>query len=348
MTYATNGQLPKDIYGSPAAGVYVPGVGTVAAAGSSLSTDSTGQPSAALLVQQNATQSVNATLQNAAAANGTGTAMALLGMASVIFTMTMAGFTGTVNFECTEDNVNYDPLQVQQEGTNLITTSVTGSTTTAIHLYEASVAGLQSVRARVSGFGAGTVTVTAHAIPTTDAPRAINAVNTDGQRATYSAGKQGLVVAASATDIATLTGSATKTIRVTHLEVSGIATTILETSVQVFVRTTADTAGASTAPTVVPHDQNSPAATAAMAVYTANPTVNDGTARLIRSQKVLFNIAAPAAGSESTRLVLDYGNRPSQALVLRGVAQQLAVNLAGVTVAGPSIDVSFEWTEDNS
>lgn len=128
-----------------------------------------------LYVATQQTGSVNGTLQNAAGANGNGTALALLGNASVILTVTMAGFTGTVNFEVSEDNSNWSPLQVQQEGTNTIVTTTTGATSTSVTLYEGSVAGLQSLRARVSGFSAGTVTVTAHAIPTTDAPRAINA-----------------------------------------------------------------------------------------------------------------------------------------------------------------------------
>jgi hypothetical protein len=170
----------------------------------------------------------------------------------------------------------------------------------------------------------------------------------DPNRISYSATKQGLAVAASATDIATLTGSATKMVRVTHVEYSGLATTILNTSVELIVRTTADTGGTSTAPAAIPHDQNNatPGATAVVAVYTANPTVNDGTARPIRSQKALHNLAAPAAGSESTRVVWDFMNRPSQAIILRGVAQQLAINLNGVTVAGGAADVTFEWTEE--
>lgn len=168
----------------------------------------------------------------------------------------------------------------------------------------------------------------------------------DGYKASYSAAVQGLASAASATDIFTLTGSATKTVRITHLEVSGIATTILDTSVEAIVRTTADTGGTGVAVTAVAHDQNSPAATAVVTKYTANPTINDGTPKPIRSEKVLFNLAAPTAGSESGRLMLDFGTRPSQAIVLRGVVQQLAINLNGVTIAGPSIDISVEWTEE--
>lgn len=170
----------------------------------------------------------------------------------------------------------------------------------------------------------------------------------DPNRSTYSSAKQGLVVAAAATDFAVLTGSATKVIRVIHVEVSGIQASAgnVETSIQAFVRTTADTAGTATTPPVVAHDQNAAAGTAVFNVYTANPTVNDATARLIRSQKVLLNLAVPAAGSESTRFVLDFMNRPSQAIVLRGVAQQFALNLAGVTLTSPSVDVSIEWSEE--
>ena len=194
-----------------------------------------------------------------------------------------------------------------------------------------------------------TVPQTAPAVndPVTQTPYApLLDVPVDGYKASYSAAINGLVTVASATDIFTLTGSATKTIRILHVEVSGIATTAIDTTVRTLVRTTADTGGTSTAPVAVPHDQTNAAATAAVAAYTANPTVNDGTNRIIRAEKVLFNLVAPAAGSESGRLMLDFGVRPSQAIVLRGVAQQFAINLAGVTIAGPSVDISIEWTEE--
>lgn len=174
------------------------------------------------------------------------------------------------------------------------------------------------------------------------------AANSDGIRPTYSGGINGLVPVASCTDLFTITGSASKTIRVTRIEVSGIATTILDTTVRLLLRTTADTGGTSTAPAAYPHDSLSAAATATLAAYTANPTVNDGTNRLLRASKLLFNLAAPSAGSESGRLIWDAGDRPAQAFVLRGVAQQLAINLNGVSVAGGSVDISVEWTEDNS
>lgn len=170
----------------------------------------------------------------------------------------------------------------------------------------------------------------------------------DGQKWTYAAAKQGLVTHATANVIASLTGSASKTIRVVEVGISALATTILETSVQLKLRTTADSGGTSTgSPTAYPYDQNAPAATGVLLTYTADPTVNDGTTtRTIRSAKMLANIAAPTAASEDSRIIWTFGNGPSQAVVLRGIAQQLDIDLGGVTIAGPSVDIYYVWTEE--
>lgn len=336
---------PLDGNYKPINAVLTPGQGLVVPQGGTLATDSaTGLQYAPTIVQQSAA-ATNVTLQNAAAANGNGTLLPVLGNASVIFTVTMTGFTGTVNFECSEDNTNYDPLQVQQEGTNLITTSITGSTTTSTHLYEGSVAGLQSVRARVSGFSAGTVTVTAHAIASTDAPRAINAVNTDGQKATYSASMLKLAVATGANIIWTLTGSATKTIRVTRLELSGTcATTAKDINFFIAKYSTAATGGTTgTAPTIAPHDSTSPAATAAITVYTADPTGGTSVGN-IRAGNLFMAVTGSTVATGT--YIADFGNRPAQALVLRGATQQIGISLNAENTATSIMDIFCEWTEE--
>lgn len=169
----------------------------------------------------------------------------------------------------------------------------------------------------------------------------------DSYKATYSVGGNGLVPPASCTDLIVLTGSATKTVRVTRIEVSGIATTILDTTVRLLLRTTADSGGTAVAVAPYAHDQTNAGATAAVATYAGGlPTVNDGTNRIVRASKLLFNLSAPAAGSESGRLMWDFGDRPGQAFVLRGITQQLAINLNGVSVSGGSVDWSIEFTEE--
>jgi len=111
-------------------------------------------------VSQAATGSTSATLQSAQTGNANGTTLTVPGMASVTFTVTVSGFTGTVNFEGNEDASNFSALQVTQLGTNTIGTTATGAGT-----FVASCASLQQVRALTSGVSAGNVTVTAHATP---------------------------------------------------------------------------------------------------------------------------------------------------------------------------------------
>lgn len=168
-------------------------------------------------------------------------------------------------------------------------------------------------------------------------------VTTEGQKTSYSAAAVGIVVAAAATDVFTIIGSATKTIRVTRI-VASMSTTAgsgIAENASLVKRSTADTGGTSTTPTVVPHDSNNAAGTAVVRSYTANPTLGTavGTIRVVRS-------AATTAGTTIQEIVWEFGTRPAQAIVLRGVDQQLCINLGGVTITGPVADFSVEWTEE--
>ncbi|SRR6266403_800208 len=159
----------------------------------------------------------------------------------------------------------------------------------------------------------------------------------DGSKATYSASVTGLVGLAG--DIFILNGSTTKTIRVTHVEFSGIATAAADMDVSLIKRSTADTAG--TAAAATPHDSASAAASAVAQSYTAAPTPGTTVGTAVRVAKV--EIATAAAQAQF--IVWDFGNRPSQAVVLRGVAQGLAMNVSA-TQLGALYDISYEWTEE--
>ena len=170
----------------------------------------------------------------------------------------------------------------------------------------------------------------------------------DGQKVTYSASGNGLVPPSSCTDLIVLgLSAATKVLRLTRVEISGIAGTILDTTVRLLLRTTADSGGTAATPGVYPHDPNDGAAVGTVSTYAGGlPTVNDGTNRVLRASKLLFNLAAPTAGSESGRLIWDFGDRPSKCPALRTTAQQFAINLNGVSVSSGSVDWSLEWTEE--
>lgn len=113
------------------------------------------------------------TLQSAATANGNGTALALAGYAAATLTVNCSGCSGgtTVNFEVSGDGgSNYTAIQATQIAS---TPAFASSTTTAgVTVWRLPAAGFSHVRARISAYSAGTVTVTGRAYPVGDAPYA--------------------------------------------------------------------------------------------------------------------------------------------------------------------------------
>lgn len=172
-----------------------------------------------------------------------------------------------------------------------------------------------------------------------------NAAPIDGQKTSYRATVLKLGVATGANIIATLTGSSTKTVRVTRIELSGTCATTAK-AINFFIAkySTAATGGtAGTAPTIVPHDSASAAATAAVAVYTADPTA--GT--LVGSIATGNLFMAVTGSTVATGLyAANFGDRPSQDIVLRGTAQQLAISLNAENTATSVMDIVIEFTEE--
>jgi hypothetical protein len=165
--------------------------------------------------------------------------------------------------------------------------------------------------------------------------------------ATYAATGVGIVPAASATDIACIAGSATRVIRVQSVRVSGSGTAI---SVPVLIKknASADTGGTPGTGVVLPVayalDSTNPTSTATLVSYTANPTIPDSAAGIISSANL--GLVATTVGAAVTPYVLfDYAERTfSEAPTLRGVAQQICVNL-NATSPTALLNVTFRWTE---
>lgn len=158
--------------------------------------------------------------------------------------------------------------------------------------------------------------------------------------ATYSSSVN-VAAAAAATDVAVLTGSASKTVYVTKVIISGIQTTAGLNEVLLVKRSTADTGGTSTAGTAVPHDSADAAATATLAAYTANPTALGTSVGTLRRNYQPIGGATSVVNPVVTYELGDKG----KPIVLRGIAQQLAVNLNGATLTGGTFDVTYEWFE---
>jgi len=171
----------------------------------------------------------------------------------------------------------------------------------------------------------------------------INIHTLDGLKTSYAASIVGLAAANTPTDIFTITGSATKTIRIFRVCFSGTENTSAVRDVLLIKRSTANSGGTSSAPTIVPYDSNNAAATATVLTYTANPSLG-ATVGTVRAAKV--DVGATNLTSAADQVEWNFGNNPVQAIVLRGTSQVLAINLNGVTSASGSFDMVFEWTEE--
>lgn len=165
--------------------------------------------------------------------------------------------------------------------------------------------------------------------------------------ATYGATAVGVVPAAAATDIACLTGSATRTIRLQLVRVNGSGTAI-SVPVLLMKRASADTGGTATTGTAIPVpyalDSSNAAVSATAVAYTANPTLVDAAPGILDSGN-LGLVATTVGAAVQSNVVFDYLNRTnSQAPILRGIAQQFCVNL-NATSPTALLNVSFRWTE---
>ena len=169
----------------------------------------------------------------------------------------------------------------------------------------------------------------------------------DGFKTSYSASAE-VVASATATDIFTIYGSATKTIRVTYLAFTASQSTSANQLVRVIKRSTANTGGTSSNISEIPHDSTSAAATATVLSYTANPTLGTAIGTLGSHNVILPDDAPSGAGGSlpGGPYVLFTATRPAQAYLLRGTSEGLVVNLAGSAGGGNNYSFFVEWTEE--
>lgn len=159
---------------------------------------------------------------------------------------------------------------------------------------------------------------------------------------------------ATPTDMVTIFGSASKTVRVLAMR---IATTNTAAGSQQFFlvrRSSVNTTGTFVAATAIQADTTDPAATAtSFGHYTANPGGLGTTVGTLNTKRVASTVAVPAsfAGIMNDNFVdmLDYGFGLQKPVTLRGAVQGLAINFAGAAlVAGQTHAYNLLWTEEDS
>lgn len=142
------------------------------------------------------------------------------------------------------------------------------------------------------------------------------------------------------TDVLTISGNSSTTIRLSKITISGRNLLPTTATVSLIARSSADTGGTYTNPSIVPHDPNAMAASAIVSTYTANPTLGNSIGILRTS-----NLEFPNTGGNSVPLLVwDFSTEILHRPVLRNGSQQFCINLGGTSVS--VIHISIEWTEE--
>lgn len=143
------------------------------------------------------------------------------------------------------------------------------------------------------------------------------------------------------TDLLAIIGSATKTIRISKIAISGRRSSPGIIEVLLVKRSTADTGG-SVILNTVSYSSLNPAATA---VLRSIPSGIGSLVGIIRSTKLTLPLDTSFAGAAQMQYIWSF-NKPSQELVLRGTSECIAINLNGAAILGSIFAVWVEWTEE--
>jgi hypothetical protein len=256
---------------------------------------------------------------------------------------TIVVFGGTftnlpIAFEASVDGTNYFAIDVTRVDGYQVLTGLT-LTGAGIYAYNFMCPGYSNVRVRVTA--AGTVTTAPSVIITQgpflyDPSPSVSPI--DSPKGTYVASVTGMSTTI-ASDVFRLVGSASRTVRVTAIEVACTTGGATNSRIQLIKRTTANSGGTTSTATVGAYDSTDPAATATANGYTAAPTLGN-------AGPTVGNGPAFTAAAGSFSYAKTWGARPSKALVLRGTGESLCVNNAVAIGTSGSWTITVEWTEE--
>lgn len=160
--------------------------------------------------------------------------------------------------------------------------------------------------------------------------------------------------ATAAVTVITVTGSATKTVRIRRITLGGVSTA-LSASVFALQRTSALGAGGTlVAPTIAKMDTLTATATAVVNHWTTTlKATGTGVGGPIATQLITTSttVTPTVSGGGTPQVMFPEGGAPiGQAIVLRGVADILEIqNVTPTNLgAGTVLTYTIEWVEDNS
>lgn len=188
--------------------------------------------------------------------------------------------------------------------------------------------------------------------PTSKAAR-VTLYNTDGtnnsEKATYRASTIIPLVAAVTVNVPifNIIGSASKTVKIRRIKVSGMTLTAVGYfTINVEKLSTASTGGTSTTPPCVPLDSADAAATAVVRAYTVAPTKGTLVGTLA-SWRTLWQATVAVNSATTDWYIFDFGDIPeTRSIVLRGVAQEVALTFPVVLASAGTLAIDIEFTEE--
>jgi hypothetical protein len=160
---------------------------------------------------------------------------------------------------------------------------------------------------------------------------------------TYSATGTG-PISTTSTDVCSLGGSASKTIKVRRILLAGGATAVVTDPVAIIKRGTALNNAGSQVMAQVAYDSANSAGTAALAEFYSTAPSTLGTVVGVLADP-FFTYSNYTTGISNGPVQLYYGEFGSP-IVLRGVLQSVGVNHNASAPAGAFITCTFEWTEE--
>jgi hypothetical protein len=290
---------------------------------------SSGAVSASTAISTTGTTNTTSVIVCAVASSGNATIVLTGGT----YTVLQLGFEGSVDSGTTWFPI--DATRTDGSGVDPGLSSIFFSAAT--RAWNITIPGYTHVRARVNSItvtGNPTISINPGPMPY-DASPVIAPI--DGQKTTY-VGSVSAMSTTIASDVFTLTGSASKIVRLTRVEVYCVAGAATTTTWQLTKRGTADTGGTTSAATVFALSSSFSAVTATCTGYTVAPTINNtvGPVRTWRG----------SVATTGTGVTWDFGNRPSSCPVLLNTSQQIALNNGTAIGTSGSWNILFEWTEE--
>jgi hypothetical protein len=162
----------------------------------------------------------------------------------------------------------------------------------------------------------------------------------------YAATQVGYTAYATPTDMTCLPGSATKTVYPLQIFAAFHTTAAGVSQVFYIKRSTANSGGTASSPTVIPYDSANPAATTAPVFYTGAPSLGSSLGNLFVQE-----LSTTTPVTLSTNSISNFGTGTQAfgvgiGLALHGTGEELCVNFNGVALpVGFTANMTWQWLE---